>query len=162
MSLPAANVRAVTDIDPTDPVVVLCAAGMRAEGAGDIDDARGLFEQAWRTATTDYQSCIAAHYVARLQLDPADTLEWNERCLTLADAVGDESVSTFYPSAYLNIGSSLEKLGRWQAAENAYLEAGQVLARLGDDGYAALVRGAVARGLARVADHQKPSAAGEL
>src|ERR1700712_3105941 len=104
----------MTDIDPADPVVRLCAAGMQDEGAGDIDLARSLFEQAWDTATTEYQGCIAAHYLARNQRDPADTLKWNERCLTLANAVGDESVAAFYPSAYLNIGSTLEQLGRWQ------------------------------------------------
>jgi tetratricopeptide (TPR) repeat protein len=143
----------MTDIDPADPVVGLCAAGMQAEGAGDIDAARSLFEQAWDTATTEYQGCIAAHYMARNQRDPADTLKWNERCLTLANAVGDESVAGFYPSAYLNIGSTLEQLGRWQAAEEAYVEAEEVLSRLGDDGYGRLVRDAVARGRARVADH---------
>jgi len=153
--VPATSVRAMSDIDPTDPVVVLCAAGMQAEGAGDTDGARGLFEQAWHAATTDYQGCIAAHYMARHQRDPADTLKWNERCLSLANAVGDESVATFYPSAYLNIGSTLEQLGRWQAAEEAYAEAEQVLSRLGGDGYGRLVRDAVARGRARVADHRQ-------
>jgi tetratricopeptide (TPR) repeat protein len=150
----AVNVTGVSDIDPTDPVVVLCAAGMQAEGAGDIDGARALFEEAWNAATSDYQGCIAAHYLARNQRDPADTLKWNERCLTLADAVGDESVSAFYPSAYLNIGSTLEQLGRWQAAEEAYREADEVLSRLGDDGYGRLVRDAVARCLSRLADHR--------
>jgi hypothetical protein len=145
----------MTDIDPNDPVVQLCAAGMEAEGAGDIDLARGLFEEAWDTATTEYQGCIAAHYMARNQPDPADTLKWNERCLTLANAVGDESVAAVYPSAYLNIGSTLEQLGRWQAAEEAYVEAEEVLSRLGDDGYGRLVRDAVARGRARVADHRQ-------
>jgi tetratricopeptide (TPR) repeat protein len=144
----------MSDIDPSDPVVRLCAAGMEAEGAGDIDLARALFEQARDTATTEYQGCIAAHYMARNQRDPADTLKWNERCLTLANAVGDESVATFYPSAYLNIGSTLEQLGRWQAADEAYVEADEVLSRLGDDGYTRLIRDAVARGLARVADHR--------
>jgi len=148
----------MTDIDPSDPVVQLCAAGMEAEDAGDIDLARGLFEQAWDAATTEYQGCIAAHYMARNQRDPADTLKWNERCLTLANAVGDESVAAFYPSAYLNIGSTLEQLGRWQAAGEAYVEADEVLSRLGDDGYGRLVRDAVARGLARVADHRQATA----
>jgi len=82
-----ATVPAVTAIDPSDPVVVLCAAGMQAEGTGDVDRAQALFEQAWDTATTDHQGCIAAHYLARHQRDPADTLKWNERCLTLANTV---------------------------------------------------------------------------
>lgn len=158
--MPRDNVLVVTEIDPDDPVVVLCAAGMQAEGAGDVERARALFEQAWDAATTDYQGCIAAHYLARRQQDPADTLKWNERCLALADAVGDETVAAFYPSAYLNIGSSLERLGRWQAAEDAYVEAGAVLSRLGDDGYGRLVRDAVERGRARVADARRPLGGG--
>lgn len=145
----------MSHIDASDPVVVLCAAGMQAEGAGDIAGATALFEQAWDAATTEYQGCIAAHYMARNQRDPADTLKWNERCLTLANTVGDESVASFYPSAYLNIGSTLEQLGRWQAAEEAYAEATEVLSRLADDGYGRLVRDAVARGRARVADHRR-------
>lgn len=149
-----------TEIDPSDPVVRLCAAGMQAEGAGDPDRARALFEEAWNTATTDYQGCIAAHYLARQQRDPGDTLKWNERCLALADAVGDETVAAFYPSAYLNIGSSLEQLGRWRAADEAYVEAETVLSRLGDDGYGRLVRDAVARGRARVADARQASTDG--
>lgn len=150
----------MTDIDPSDPVVGLCAAGMQAEGAGEPDRARALFEKAWDTATTDYQGCIAAHYLARQQQDPADTLKWNERCLALADAVDDETVAAFYPSAYLNIGSSLEQLGRWHAADEAYVEAEAVLSRLGDDGYGRLVRDAVARGRARVADARRAGTGG--
>ncbi len=146
---------AMTEIDAADPVVRLCAAGMEAEGAGDVDGARALFLEAWETATTDYQGCIAAHYRARTCVEPAEALMWNERCLALANAVGDESVAGFYPSAYLNIGRSLELLGRFDAAEAAYQEAEAVFDALGDDRYGDMVRNAVARARARVAD-QRP------
>ena len=52
-------------MDPNNPVVQLCAQGMRAESEGRNTDARALFQQAWETATDDYGACVAAHYIAR-------------------------------------------------------------------------------------------------
>ena len=43
-------------IDPNNPVVKLCIAGMQAEGEGDHELARGLFVQAWGVAGDDYEA----------------------------------------------------------------------------------------------------------
>ena len=56
------------DIDPRNPVVALCAAGMAIKG--DAEAARRLFEQAWDARTDDYDASIAAS----LYLNLADSL----------------------------------------------------------------------------------------
>jgi hypothetical protein len=58
-------------MDPNNPVVRLCAAGMAAEGEGRPADAKALFEQAWAESRDDFEACIAAHYVARHQATAA-------------------------------------------------------------------------------------------
>ena len=55
-------------IDPDNPVVALCAAGMAVEG--DSSAALALFEQAMLGRRDDYDACIAAHFVARHQAIP--------------------------------------------------------------------------------------------
>lgn len=107
-------------MDLTNPVIQLCMEGTRAEFEKRIDDARLLFEQAWEKSTDDYEACIAAHYVARYQAHPEDTLRWNQEALNRADAVGDERVKEFYPSLYLNLGRAYELLGNQIKAQEYY------------------------------------------
>ena len=65
----------VMHVDPANPVVQLCAAGMAIEG--DPLGARALFAEAWALQSDDYEACIAAHYVARHQATAEETLRWN-------------------------------------------------------------------------------------
>jgi hypothetical protein len=57
-------------MDATNPVVALCLQGTQAEFRGDIEGARALYRQAWARAATDYEACVAPHYMARRQPDP--------------------------------------------------------------------------------------------
>src|SRR5215470_5632474 len=98
-------------MDPGNPVIALCAQGMRAEGEGRDAEARALFLQAWEAATDDYEACVAAHYLARQQDTPQESLHWNRECLQRADRVGDERVRGFYPSLHLSLARAHEKLG---------------------------------------------------
>ena len=107
-------------MDPNNPVVKLCAEGMRAEAGDRSNDARTLFVQAWAASKDDYDACVAAHFVARHQESPEDTFHWNEEALNRANAVGDERVCTFYPSLYLNMGHSYEALGNQTEARRYY------------------------------------------
>lgn len=68
----------------------------------------------------DYDACIAAHYVARFQETPEETLRWNQAALKHADAVKDERVKDFYPSLYVNLGRSYEVLGDQVNAQSYY------------------------------------------
>jgi tetratricopeptide (TPR) repeat protein len=127
-------------MDPDNPVVKLCAEGMRAETEGRYADARALFERAWLTSQDDYEACIAAHYVARLQESLEDNLRWNQEALHRAEAVGDERVQDFYPSLYLNLGKSHEDLGNMDAARHCYAQAATCVGNLPAGPYTELVQ----------------------
>jgi tetratricopeptide (TPR) repeat protein len=130
-------------IDPNNPVVKLCAAGMRAEGEGRFEEARSLFNQAWEAKTDGFEACIAAHYVARHQASPQDTLRWNQEALAWAEAVGDERVRDFFPSLYLNLGYSYEQLGDKEEARRCYDLAAERAGSLPEDRYGGIVRNAI-------------------
>jgi tetratricopeptide (TPR) repeat protein len=112
-------------IDTNNPVIQLCIQGTQAEFRGDIALARALYQNAWEMAGDDYEACIAAHYLARHQSQPAEELRWNEEALRRADAdrlsrFGDSRVGEFYPSLYLNMGQSYEKMGNPIEAQRYY------------------------------------------
>jgi len=114
-------------MDTNNPVIKLCMEGTRAEFEHRLDDARLLYQQAWEARADDYDACIAAHYVARFQKTPEETLHWNQMALNHANAVHDERVKDFYPSLYLSLGQSYEALGDQVNAQKYY----QLAANLG-------------------------------
>lgn len=136
-------------MDPNNPVVKLCTAGMEAEGAGRMADAATLFAQAWETARDDYEACIAAHYVARHQPDADRTLHWNQVALDRARQVRDGRAAAFLPSLYLNLGRAFETMDDLTAARACYTQAQTHLVALPGDGYSNWVRAGVTRALAR-------------
>ncbi|HZY41132.1 MAG TPA: hypothetical protein VFF59_03940, partial [Anaerolineae bacterium] len=90
-------------------------------------------------STDDYEACIAAHYVARHQATPQDTLRWNQEALDRANAAGarratdvlrrvwpDDRVCSFYPSLYLNLGHSYEVLSDQAEAQRYYDRAAEL------------------------------------
>jgi hypothetical protein len=107
-------------MDANNPVVKLCVEGSRAEFEGRPQDARDLYGQAWSLAADDFETCIAAHYVARFQDSPQQILAWNLESLRRAEAVDDERVEAFYPSLYVNLGRSYEILGEVDEAQRFY------------------------------------------
>jgi len=107
-------------MDSNDPVIQLCIRGIRAEFEHRTDAACGLYLQAWDLAQDDYQACIAAHYVARFQETPDDTLRWNQEALQRAERVGDDRVQEFFPSLYLSLGHSYEMVGDPAEAKRYY------------------------------------------
>jgi hypothetical protein len=133
------------EVDPDNPVVKLCVRGMQAECEGRNDLARRLFEQAWTERAGDYDACVAAHYLARHQDSPRDTLRWNQTALHHADAVGGDRVAGFYPSLYLNLGHAHEQLGDRDRAASYYQLAAERAGQLPEDSYADMVRDAIAR-----------------
>ncbi len=98
-------------------VVELCEQGMAVEAKGQLVDALNLYMQAWEMRKNDFDACVAAHYVARHQKSPEETLYWNQEALAYADAVNNESVKSFYPSLYLNVCQSYERLGNKSEAK---------------------------------------------
>jgi tetratricopeptide (TPR) repeat protein len=98
-------------LNPENPVVKLCAYGSRSEFEGQIEEARVAYQRAWEIAGDDYEKCIAAHYMARYQENPLDSLKWNLLALNYADQVEGEEIKSFYPSLYLNLGRCYEVQG---------------------------------------------------
>ena len=137
-------------MDPDNPVVKLCVAGMRAEGDGRLDQARDLFLQAWAARQDDFEACVAAHYVARHQDNPEDSLRWNEEALKRAQAVGDGRVQGFNSSLYLNLAHSHEVLGHLVEARRYYDLAAEGVDEVPDGRYGSLVRGGIENGRKRV------------
>ncbi|MEE1756523.1 tetratricopeptide repeat protein [Streptomyces sp. SP18CS02] len=134
-------------MNPDNPVVRLCARGMRAEADGRADDAHALFRQAWEAAGDDYEACVAAHYLARHQPTPEETLRWNQECLDRADRVGDDRVKGFYPSLHLNLGRAHRDLGRPDRAREHFARAAALVDALPPGPYGDWTRFAVGEGL---------------
>jgi tetratricopeptide (TPR) repeat protein len=137
-------------LDQNNPIVKLCIEGMKAETEGRFLDAVEYFNRAWIESSNDFESCIAAHYVARHQKDPEEALRWNQTALAHAMAVGDSTVSDFYASLYLNLGYSYELVGDPVEARRNYEKASAISEGLADDRYAAIVKDAIVRGLQRL------------
>ena len=133
-------------IDPTNPVVALCAEGMAAKGTPT--EALRLFERAWEARRDDYDSAIAAHFVARHQATPADTLRWNALAVRHAEAVADGRASGFLASLYLNLADAQANVGDVAAAGESVRRAAEQLAAVPPGGY----REFVAMGIRRLAD----------
>ncbi|MHC1783848.1 MAG: hypothetical protein AB9891_14035 [Anaerolineaceae bacterium] len=98
-------------MNPENPVIRICVFGSRCEFEGRVEEARIAYQQAWKIAGDDYEKCIAAHYMARYQENPEDSLKWNLLALNHADKVQADEITSFYPSLYLNLGRSFEILG---------------------------------------------------
>jgi hypothetical protein len=130
-------------IDPENPIVRLCADGMAVEG--DAAAARELFAKAWAMCRDDYDSSIAAHFIARHQATPDGTLRWNALAVRHAEAVGDDRVHDLLASLYLNLGESYRVLGRNEEAAVAVERATAALADLPPDGYRDFVAGGIDR-----------------
>jgi hypothetical protein len=133
-------------IDTTNRVVALCAEGMAMEGAPA--DALRLFEQAWAERSDDFEAAIAAHFVARHQPTPEETLRWNVLAVQHAELVSDGRAAGFLASLYLNLADAHEKLGERALATTAVTRAGTYLDLVPAGGY----REFVAMGIRRLAE----------
>lgn len=135
--------------DTTNPVMALCAAGMQVDG--EPEKAKPLFEQAWNARRDDFDASVAAHFLARHQPTPLDTLRWNEIALQHADAITDDRAASLLPSLCLNLAESYRSADRseeaMQLAQRGFVAA-SVLPD--DDGYAQFVRMGLERLLAKL------------
>ena len=112
---------------------------------GEPEKARALFEQAWELRQDDFDTSVAAHYLARHQPNADETLRWNALALQHADALSDSRVEAFLPSLCLNLGDSLLAVGRVAEARKAFERGSAVVAGLPEGGYGDLMRGGIAR-----------------
>ena len=132
-------------IDSTNPVVTLCAEGMALEGTPD--EARLLFERAWAARRDDYDAAIAAHFLARHQPTPADTLHWNALAVRHAEAVPEHRADGFLASLHLNLADAQANVGDTTASAESVRRAADHLSSLAPGGY----RDFIAMGIHRLA-----------
>lgn len=143
-------------MDPNNPVVKLCAQGIELEMQGRRDEARALFLRAWELRQDDVDACVAAHYVARHQESPAETLRWNELALTHGIRASTDSVRSFYPSLYLNLGKSYEDLGDSSRARELYEHGERCIDDVPAGAYGDVVRQGLRNALERVGRRGRP------
>jgi hypothetical protein len=107
-------------MDLNSPVVQICIQVTQAEFQGNRLEAKALSLRAWELAADDFERCVAAHYVARFQDAPEDSLRWNLEAFDRSQNVEHEKVKDFYPSLYLSLGRSYEQLGDLAEARRYY------------------------------------------
>ena len=137
-------------LDPDNHVVRLCVAGLACESDHRFEDALSLYMRAWDESSDDFESCIAAHYVARQQRSIADALRWNFEALHRANSVQDNRTREFYPSLYLNIGKSYEEAGDQEQAAKFFRLAAEKLTEIPNGHYRDSVADGVQRATMRV------------
>jgi tetratricopeptide (TPR) repeat protein len=111
------------EFSPSNKIVQLCIQGIAAEESGEAEDALGLFLQAWKESTNDFEKFLAAHFVARHQDNVRDRLKWHETALQFAREVDDEATRSALPSLYSNIAACYEELGDVDTAKRNYEKA---------------------------------------
>src|SRR5215212_1142576 len=112
------------------------AQALKAQG--DRAGARALYAELWAIvgdAADRYGACLIAHFMAHTQTEPAAQLQWHQRALAAAEAVGDERVQTFYPSLHANLAEVSLRLGDPAAARRHVEQARAAASNLADDGY---------------------------
>ncbi|WP_027501247.1 hypothetical protein [Rhodococcus sp. UNC363MFTsu5.1] len=140
-----------------DPIMTGIMAAQELANGGDRAGARAAFATLWDRIGPDgdpLHAVTLAHYMADVQDEPADELDWDLRALRAADSLTDEraqrhhsslQVAGFYPSLHLNLAADYAKLGEDDRAR-AHLELAEArVSALSDDGYGATIRGGIAR-----------------
>lgn len=136
------------NLDTNNEVVKLCIDGIQQE-SNDINIAKDLYQKAWNNAHTDYEKCIAAHYLARNQNIDTE-LKWNAIALEHAMQVTGVDIKGILPSLYLNLGKSYETSGQLKEAVNAYDLAKENSIHLNDDGYGKMILSGINNALSRI------------
>jgi hypothetical protein len=139
-------------IDGGSATAQLCAAGMTIDG--DPVAAHACFLRAWEARRDDYDASIAAHFLARHQPTPGETLHWNQAAVEYAEAVPGDRAHPLLASLYLNLGDSYLAAGRLADATLAADRGVAALQYLPADGYGAFV----AHGLERLKSRLHASA----
>lgn len=99
------------EFNPNNTVIQLCIQGMNLEDKDKPEESAGLFLQAWKAATNDFEKFIAAWYLARVQQNISDRLKWYKTALQHALNVNDEGVKSAFPSLHSNLAKCYQELG---------------------------------------------------
>jgi rifampin ADP-ribosylating transferase len=106
---------------------------MQMEDRGEFGEAGVLFLRAWDEATNDVERFIAAHFVARRQMDVRARLHWLERALELASNLDDITAKSALPTLHSNVANAYVELGDGDRASR-HRELAAALAQAPADG----------------------------
>lgn len=146
------------DFDPANKVVQLCSEGMNAEFQGKLVESEALFNQAWESASDNFESFIAAHYKARRSKSLEDKLKWNLESYHLANTIEGNGMKKYMPSLCLNVGKSYEDLGQINEAVQYYQSGMDYSESLAENAYGSMIKSGLTEGLKRtgVSINQNP------
>ena len=122
------------EFNPNNNIVKLCLQGMDLEEKGKLEEASGIFLQAWNEAADDFEKFIAAHYVTRHQKDVAGKLKWIETSLQLALKMDSDYAKGVLSSLYLRKARCFEESGDFDNAKKNYELAESFKDKLSDKG----------------------------
>jgi tetratricopeptide (TPR) repeat protein len=94
--------------------------------AGNIDQARVLFEQAFALSgqhTFDYHTINAAHMIAIVAATPEEKRMWNQRAIDLAIKAKDKRAREWLGSLYNNLGQNYMDMHQFEKALAAFEQA---------------------------------------
>jgi hypothetical protein len=146
-----------------DPIMTRIAAAIAQSHSGDRMAARESFANIWSDlgdAPDPFHVCTLSHYMADVQDDVRQELEWDLRALDAAGQVADDrarehheslSVRSFFPSLHLNVGDAYFRLGDPENAREHLRKAQASLRDLPDSPLADMTRKGV-EGLAQRLD----------
>ncbi len=142
----------------TDPVMARIGAAQQRAARGDrmgaAAELTALWDEIGGIDGDPLHAVSLAHFLADLQDDPAQELEWDRRALRAADGLTDErareyhaslAVRGFLPSLHLNLAADHATLGDRAEALHHLDRAEAALPALPPGGYAETIVGAVAR-----------------
>jgi hypothetical protein len=154
----------MSELTRPDEIMTRIGAAMALGQQGDRIGARHAFEAIWADigpAGDPLHRVALAHSMADVQDDVNEEIVWDLRALEAADGLTDarareagvvSPVAAFYPSLHLNLGEAYRKLGDPARARHHCDEGRRAVGALADDGYGAMVRDALDRLAARIAD----------
>jgi tetratricopeptide (TPR) repeat protein len=122
------------EFSPFNHIVKRCIQGMALEDEGRSEEAGKIFLQAWNEATNDFEKFLAAHYVARHQINVSDRLNWSQTALQFALKINDDSVKEAFTSLYVNVAKCYEDLNDFDNAKKNYELANSYIGKPTDKG----------------------------
>ncbi|TFV69734.1 hypothetical protein E4P39_21155 [Blastococcus sp. CT_GayMR19] len=149
----------------SDEVMAAITTAQQAALSGDRPRARELFGELWTRIGDDgdpTHRVTPAHFMADLQDDPSQELEWDRRALAAADVLTDDRAASFHPlltvrgmraSLHASLAADYERLGRLSEAREQLHLAEAAEPDLPDGGYGELVRSAMAGLRERLRQH---------
>jgi Na+-transporting NADH:ubiquinone oxidoreductase subunit NqrA len=136
-------------------VMAAITAAQQVALGGERARARELFGGLWARIGDHgdpLHRVTLAHFMADVQDDPSQELEWDRRALAAADVLTDDGAAEYHPtlsvrgmraSLHASLAADHERLGRLEQAREQLQLAEAAVPDLPDGGYGELVRSVI-------------------